>query len=668
DDDMDIETDEEKEEKHPAPADYVVVASTAADQAPSAEETEPFETDESAATPPPHPAYRMTARISIPAPVPMPTWTDSYVVRLLAMSSPPASPLSPWSSPPPRIPFPPLPPILSPPSPVLSPAPPPPVLSPAPPPSPIRSLGYRATMIRLRDEAASTSSPSLQLPSASSREDRPEVTLPPQKRLGIALSPRYEVGESSSAAAARPAGGLRVDYGFVAMMDRDIMRDPEREVRCQRSGELQAADRRRQTVISELLRTDHRRSTKVMELRTTLQGQVTALQGQVTALQAQVTALQGQQGLAGGLTQSELPEEAEVLAMGFDMSKVECYNYHRKGHFTRKCRSPKDTKRNVAKRRNVLVETSTSNALVSQSDGVGSYDWSFQTEEEPSNYAIMAFTSLSSSSSKNELRHTKPDKDLSQTHMPSAPIIEDWVSNSEDDSESEIPQNATSFIQPTEQVKPSRPVSTAVPKPHVTKPRPAKTVVTKPHSPPKRNINYSPSPKACTFPPKVSTAKAFMVNAVKGDWRETLDWSSIVDIIKGIANGLNYLHNVASVKLIHRDIKPQNILLDDTMVPKIADYGTVRDVMDNSPVTALGTISGYLDPTFLSNGRLSSKVWEKFEGGESMVLADQSMLNMRGHGGVVHHISDSPKVCYFRYHCIIQQDVLRLDISVDKLH
>nr|GFA18760.1 hypothetical protein [Tanacetum cinerariifolium] len=106
DDDMDIEADEEEKEEHPAPADSVVVASTTADQAPSAEETEPFETDESAATPPPHLAYRMIARISIPAPVPMPAWIDSEVVRLLAISSPPASPLSPWSSPPPQIPFP----------------------------------------------------------------------------------------------------------------------------------------------------------------------------------------------------------------------------------------------------------------------------------------------------------------------------------------------------------------------------------------------------------------------------------------------------------------------------------------------------------------------------------------------------------------------------------
>ncbi|GKG50135.1 hypothetical protein Tco_0521235, partial [Tanacetum coccineum] len=54
----------------------------------------------------------------------------------------------------------------------------------------------------------------------------------PRKMLGIALGPGYKVGESSSAAAAaRPAGGLRADYGFVATMeDREIRRDPEREI------------------------------------------------------------------------------------------------------------------------------------------------------------------------------------------------------------------------------------------------------------------------------------------------------------------------------------------------------------------------------------------------------------------------------------------------------
>ncbi|GJW68299.1 hypothetical protein Tco_0122723 [Tanacetum coccineum] len=141
---------------------------------------------------------------------------------------------------------------VSPPLPVSSPVP---MLSLSPPPSPIRSLNYQAAMIRLRAEAASTSH-SLPLPPpfilSPTRSDAPSSGIPPPlpisvptsspplllpslfvggqpsytlstwKRLGITLGPRYEVGESSSAAAARPAGGLRADYGFVATMDREI--------------------------------------------------------------------------------------------------------------------------------------------------------------------------------------------------------------------------------------------------------------------------------------------------------------------------------------------------------------------------------------------------------------------------------------------------------------
>ncbi|GKC07527.1 reverse transcriptase domain-containing protein [Tanacetum coccineum] len=231
DDDVDIKGDEEEEE-HPAPADSTAVALPAVDHAPFAEETEPFETDESAATPPPHPTYRVTARISIRDEPPTPFWSDT------------------------EIPSPPLPPILSP-LPVSSP----------PPASPTYPLGYKAAMIRLRAEAPSTShsppphiilshtkadtppsgtppsgtppvlpiplptsSPPLHLPFADHGMDRPEVCLPPWKRLCITLCPRYEVGESSSAAAARLTGGFKVDYGFVATMDREIMRDLERDV------------------------------------------------------------------------------------------------------------------------------------------------------------------------------------------------------------------------------------------------------------------------------------------------------------------------------------------------------------------------------------------------------------------------------------------------------
>ncbi|GKE66028.1 hypothetical protein Tco_1520189, partial [Tanacetum coccineum] len=259
DEDVDIEGDEEEE--HPAPADSTTVALPAIDQAPSAEETEPFETDEYAATPPSHLAYRVTARISIRDETPISLPPKEEVERLLAMPTPPSSPLSPWSSPLPQIPSPPLPPILSPllispllpqisspPLPVSSPVP---VLSPSLPASPIHLLGYRAMMIRLRAKDASTSrslslpppiihshnrpdapssrTPPLHLLSTGRRADRPEVTLPPRKRLGIALSPRYEVGESSSAAA-RLTGVLRADYGFIATMNREIMRDQERDV------------------------------------------------------------------------------------------------------------------------------------------------------------------------------------------------------------------------------------------------------------------------------------------------------------------------------------------------------------------------------------------------------------------------------------------------------
>nr|GEX78006.1 hypothetical protein [Tanacetum cinerariifolium] len=87
-------------------------------------------------------------------------------------------------------------------------------------------------------------------------------------------------------------------------------------------------------------------------------------------------------------------------SMGFDMSKVECYNCHRKGHFSRECRSPKDSRRPGTaepQRRTVPVETSTSNALVSQCDDTGSYDWSYQAEDEPVNFALIAFSSNSSS-------------------------------------------------------------------------------------------------------------------------------------------------------------------------------------------------------------------------------------------------------------------------------
>ncbi|GJW19010.1 hypothetical protein Tco_0026446 [Tanacetum coccineum] len=75
-----------------------------------------------------------------------------------------------------------------------------------------------------------TSSPPLHLLSTDCRADRLEVTILPRKRLSIALGSRYEVVESSSAPTARPPRGIWADYNLVATIDKEIMRDLERDV------------------------------------------------------------------------------------------------------------------------------------------------------------------------------------------------------------------------------------------------------------------------------------------------------------------------------------------------------------------------------------------------------------------------------------------------------
>ncbi|GJT58443.1 hypothetical protein Tco_1001976 [Tanacetum coccineum] len=331
----------ENEEEHLALADSTADASPVVDLVPSTKETEPFETviiihpydtrsggmvkltetDESVVTPPPPAAYCTTTRMSIRARTPLPFPSEAEVDRLLAIPTPPPSPLTLLSSPLPRIPSPPFP-VPSPPttSPTYTEVPlgyraagiwlrtasPPalPLSSPLPLPPPIILPRTKASMVLMRVAAPSTyilaprsrtpplgtppilpiplptSSLPLHLPSTDRRADVPEAVLPPQKRLCIAPGPRFEVGESSSAGAAREVGygitDVWVDPAEVAeeiplttlakLSQRvtnfvtTVRQDTDEIYSCPRgialhteNEELRAVDRRRQTQLLETL-------------------------------------------------------------------------------------------------------------------------------------------------------------------------------------------------------------------------------------------------------------------------------------------------------------------------------------------------------------------------------------------------------------------------------
>nr|GEV25350.1 hypothetical protein [Tanacetum cinerariifolium] len=219
-------------------------------------------------------------------------------------------------------------------------------------------------------------------------------------------------------------------------------------------------------------------------------------------------------------------------SMGFDMAKVECYNCHRKGHFARECKSPKDSRRTAVAKpqiRSVPVETLTSNALVSQCDGTAcskaysqlqsQYDtlteqfhksqfdvMSYQTglesvearlliykknefaleenikllnikvqlrdnalatlrqklettkkERDDLNMKLEKFqtsskrlTDLLASQTSDKAGPTKPEQDLPS--RPSAPIIEDWVSDSEEEDMPQVTKDVRSLAQSPELV------------------------------------------------------------------------------------------------------------------------------------------------------------------------------------------------------------------------
>ncbi|CAI9275121.1 unnamed protein product [Lactuca saligna] len=121
---------------------------------------------------------------------------------------------------------------------------------------------------------------------------------------------------------------------------------------------------------------------------------------------------------------------------------------------------------------------------------------------------------------------------------------------------------------------------------------------------PNKSLNHFIFGELHDFPNSPNTS---IFDADRG---KELNWAKRIDIIVGIAEGLAYLHENSKTRIIHRDIKAANILLDSRLRAKIADFGLARSFQEdkNHISTGIAGTLGYMAPEYILNGKLTKKV------------------------------------------------------------
>nr|GEU30810.1 hypothetical protein [Tanacetum cinerariifolium] len=295
-----------------------------------------------------------------------------------------------------------------------------------------------------------------------------------------------------------------------------------------------------------------------------------------------------------------------TTSIGFDITKLECYNRHRRGHFARECRSPKDTRNKDTQRRNVPVEIlllmhwyHSMMVLVAM---IGAFRQMKNQQIMPSCYlppqvqqVLQVLTVRKSQfdvlSYKSGLESVEArlvvyqqnenmfEEDIKLLKLDVMLRDNALVSDSKDESEGEpMPtQKAHSFVQTSKHVKTPRTsvkpvehptqaenhrkdipkrVTTVVPQSNVKHQRPANHVFNKPHSPMRRPINHRPTPKHSYFHQKVTAVKPKKVNVVQGtkrNWsnpQQALKDKGVIDssFSRHMTGNISYLSNFEEIK------------------------------------------------------------------------------------------------------------------------